>query len=218
MSDLRFINNWIAELTAPLGSGDDVLPIALSALALLDVSDEREYLLTLASSLDPREQGTAEVVRIYSSAGTTKIERGVEGEARAWEAGTYVYAGVTAGMLTTLFAAQASDDTGWLIATNNPESSFDGQIEYRRINGIVYLRGRVWLNPAATSDYLVQIPLHSAPIRRLTAYVWHSGQMRQLYIGGVENEFPGSEGLLGINGFSGSGDYLLLDTLSYPLG
>ncbi|MCQ4271084.1 hypothetical protein NA655_08625 [Pseudomonas kuykendallii] len=103
---MRFINNWITQLDAELPVGGTTLPIPAAALDRLDLSESGYYLLTLVPSMDPLEQQNAEVVRIFMGQDGPEIERGVEQTTeRAWSAGAYVIAGVTAGMMRRLTKA-----------------------------------------------------------------------------------------------------------------
>lgn len=102
---MRFINNWLTQLTGQLLAGATALPITGDALARLGPGAGGECLLTITSSLDPLQQSNFEVVRVTFSGGAAVLQRGREGTAdQTWLAGSYIYAAVTAGHLADLTA------------------------------------------------------------------------------------------------------------------
>lgn len=102
MPTQRYINNWIGKLNGALLADGDQLPVAQALLDRLDLSGDGVYTLTLASTLDPMQQTLVEVV-VITADGLVRQQEGTT--AQDWPADTYVYAGVTAGILS-LFGAQ----------------------------------------------------------------------------------------------------------------
>ncbi|MDY0250699.1 MAG: hypothetical protein RBR45_11700 [Pseudomonas sp.] len=97
---MKYINNWITQLTAPLPADATVLPISPVAAARLDLSGTNHYWLTLTNSANPLEQTQWEIVEV--SAGLA-IARGKDGTtAQGWPAETLIYCALTAGQLTAL--------------------------------------------------------------------------------------------------------------------
>ena len=110
---MRFINNWLTQLTGQLLAGAATLPIAGDALARLGPGGGGEYLLTITASLDPLQQSNFEVVRVTFSSGAAVLQRGREGTAdQTWPAGAFIYAAVTAGHLADLNARVAALEAG----------------------------------------------------------------------------------------------------------
>lgn len=102
---MRYVNNWITRLTGGLDLDGEVLPVAQSMLDRLDLSGGEQYTLTLVGTLDPLQQSTVEIVTISASGGGHVLTRAREGTAaHDWPVDTYVYASVTAGILS-LFGA-----------------------------------------------------------------------------------------------------------------
>lgn len=99
---MKYINNWITQITAPLSAGANVLPISPVAAAKLDLSGDGKYWLTLTNSVNPLEQTQWEIVEV--SAGLSLV-RGRDGTAaQSWPADTLIYCALTAGQLTDLQA------------------------------------------------------------------------------------------------------------------
>lgn len=107
---MKYINNWITQLTAPLSAGATVLPISPVAAARLDLSGTNHYWLTLTNSANPLEQTQWEIVEV--SAGLSLV-RGRDGTAaQSWPADTLIYCALTAGQLTDLQARIAALEAG----------------------------------------------------------------------------------------------------------
>lgn len=97
---MRFINNWITQLSNPMTAATVSLPIPATALARLS---DGEYLLTLVNSANPVQQNAWEVVKATAVAGAVTITRAQEGTAaQSWPPGSIVYCGITAGTLTQI--------------------------------------------------------------------------------------------------------------------
>ncbi|MDY0207481.1 MAG: hypothetical protein RBR82_12790 [Pseudomonas sp.] len=95
---MKYINNWVTQLTAPLSGSATVLPISPLAASRLDLTGS--YWLTLTNSANPLEQTQWEIVEV--SAGLA-IARGKDGTtAQDWPAETLIYCTLTAGQLTAL--------------------------------------------------------------------------------------------------------------------
>ncbi|WEW97692.1 hypothetical protein P3T65_26260 [Pseudomonas nitroreducens] len=110
---MRFINNFLTQLTGQLLAGAGGLPISSDALARLGPGLGGEYLLTITSSLDPLQQTAFEIVRVTFSGGAAVLQRGREGTSdQTWPAGAFVYASVTAGLLADLEARLAALEAG----------------------------------------------------------------------------------------------------------
>lgn len=107
---MKYINNWIAQITAPLSAGATVLPISPTAASRLDLANGGKYWLTLTNSADPLEQTQWEIVEV--SAGLSLV-RGRDGTAaQNWPADTLIYCALTAGQLTDLQARITALETG----------------------------------------------------------------------------------------------------------
>lgn len=105
---MRYINNWLTQLTGQLLAGAAALPVHADALARLGPAGGGEYLLTITSSLDPLQQGAYEIVRVTFASGAAVLQRGREGTTdQTWPAGAFIYASVTAGHLAGMTAALA---------------------------------------------------------------------------------------------------------------
>lgn len=110
---MRFINNFLTQLTGQLLAGAVGLPISSDALARLGPGLGGEYLLTITGSLDPLQQTAFEVVRVTFSGGAAVLQRGREGTSdQTWPAGAFVYSSVTAGLLADLEARLAALEAG----------------------------------------------------------------------------------------------------------
>lgn len=110
---MRFINNFLTQLTGQLLAGAVGLPISSDALARLGPGLGGEYLLTITGSLDPLQQTAFEIVRATFSGGAAVLQRGREGTSdQTWPAGAFVYASVTAGLLADLEARLAALEAG----------------------------------------------------------------------------------------------------------
>ena len=208
---MRFINNWITQLDAELPVGGTALPIPTAALERLDLSGTGYYLLSIVQSLDPLEQQNAEVVRIFTGADGPEIERGVEQTTeRAWPAGAFVFAGVTAGVLEYL-KSSAGEDTGWIEAA--AQNDFPYPPSCRRLNGVVYLKGFTWMD----SDYLNQV------IAQLPEGFWPSDSWQCIRQGTTPTYRQyrvnvGADGSIVIGRDVGTGnDYLIFDGIAFPV-
>jgi hypothetical protein len=103
---MRYVNNWISQLTADFSSGSTALPIGASSLALLG---DGQYRLTLVNSISPVEQTAWEIIQLTMADGVATVVRGIEGTApRAWPLGSFIYCAVTAGGMNQL-ATQIAD-------------------------------------------------------------------------------------------------------------
>ncbi|MDF3931404.1 hypothetical protein [Pseudomonas citronellolis] len=134
MATQRYINNWIGKLTGPLLAGGAELPVAQALLDRLDLSGDGVYTLTLVATLDPLQQTLVEVVTITAEG----LARGEEGTtAQDWPADTYVYAGVTSGILS-LFGEEGPEGKSayqsWL-AQGNTGSEADFIDDLRGADG-----------------------------------------------------------------------------------
>ena len=97
---MRYLNNWITQLTADFAPGATTLPIDPTYFALLL---DAPYLLTLVNSLNPMEQTSWEIIKVTISSGAAVIERAQEDTtAQYWQAGSTIYCGVTAGGMNLL--------------------------------------------------------------------------------------------------------------------
>lgn len=97
---MRFINNWITQLSNPMTAATVSLPIPAAALERLG---DGEYLLTLVNSANPVQQNAWEVVKATVAGGVISVTRAQEGTAaQSWSPATIVYCGITAGTLTQI--------------------------------------------------------------------------------------------------------------------
>lgn len=98
---MRYLNNWITQLTADLAPDVTTLPVDPPYLRLLG---DAQYLLTLVNSTNPTEQTAWEIIKVSISNGTVTVERGQEQTiAQYWMAGSTIYCGFTAGGMNQLF-------------------------------------------------------------------------------------------------------------------
>lgn len=94
---MRFINNWITQLTQPMAAAATTLPVPAAALSRLAAGT---YLLTLVNSASALDQTQWEVIEVTVANGVATVTRARdETTARAWPTGTLIYCGVTAGTL-----------------------------------------------------------------------------------------------------------------------
>ena len=94
---MRFINNWITQLTQPMAAAATTLPVPGAALSRLAAGT---YLLTLVNSANALDQTQWEVIEVTVTNGVATVTRArEETTARAWPTGTLIYCGVTAGTL-----------------------------------------------------------------------------------------------------------------------
>lgn len=103
---MRYVNNWISQLTADFSSGSTTLPVGASSMALLG---DGQYRLTLVNSISPVEQTAWEIIQVTIAGGIATVLRGIEGTAaRGWPLGSFIYCAVTAGGMNQL-ATQIAD-------------------------------------------------------------------------------------------------------------
>lgn len=99
---MRFINNWITQLSNPMTAAAVSLPVPADALARLG---NGEYLLTLVNSANPAQQSAWEIVKATVVSGVVTLTRAQEGTAaQSWPPASIVYCGITAGTLTQITA------------------------------------------------------------------------------------------------------------------
>lgn len=97
---MRFVNNWLSQISAALGVNDTTLSLPQAAA---DRLSDGEYLLTLVDSTIPAEQSAWEIVKATAAGGSITLERGQEGSRQqAWPLGTVIFCGVTAGTLAQI--------------------------------------------------------------------------------------------------------------------
>ncbi|MEB2870308.1 hypothetical protein [Pseudomonas rhizosphaerae] len=97
---MRFVNNWLSQISAALGPNDTTLSLPQAAAERLV---DGEYLLTLVNSTIPAEQSAWEIVKAKAAGGYITLERGQEGSRQqAWPLGTVIFCGVTAGTLAQI--------------------------------------------------------------------------------------------------------------------
>lgn len=101
---MRFVNNWLAQLTAELPIGGHDLPVPADALVRLNLQQGGSYRLMLVRSLDPLAQAEWEVVEVSLSGGVPRLARAVEGVERSWSVNSYVFVTVTAGTMGQILA------------------------------------------------------------------------------------------------------------------
>lgn len=98
---MRYLNNWITQLTADLPPDGAALPVDPAYLGLLG---EAQYLLTLVNSTNPIEQTAWEIIKVTISGGAVVVERAQEETAaQYWMSGSTIYCGFTAGGMNLLF-------------------------------------------------------------------------------------------------------------------
>lgn len=94
---MRYVNNWLTQLTGAMSAASTSLPIPGAALDRLPAGS---YLLTMANSANSMEQTAWEVIGVTVAGGVATVIRArEETTARPWPAGTLIYCGVTAGTL-----------------------------------------------------------------------------------------------------------------------
>lgn len=105
---MKYINNWITQITEPLGASDLVLTIPPTAASRLDLTGV--YWLTLTDNPNPLEQTKWEVVEVSSG---LAIQRGMDGTtAQNWPAETLIYCALTAGQLEALHSRVEALEAG----------------------------------------------------------------------------------------------------------
>ena len=137
---MRFINNWLSQLTADLAATDTALPLTPAALTRLDLGSGGEYLLTITDSADLLQQTRWEVVRVTDAAGEAGAERGPD--AQDWPAGAYIYAAVTAEHMSTI-TAQLADLTARITALEQGGVLPDGALVDENGNVLVDDQGNI---------------------------------------------------------------------------
>lgn len=136
----RFSNNAIYTLTADIDSSEIQLSVAADGGSTFNVPSAYDGTFQAATLYNSTIPGEYEIVHIVAPAGADQylVERGAEGVARAWPAGTKIAARVTAGMLGSfLQGAQEKDDGG----TNRMHAGRDGRVHALRgvsLNAPVY--------------------------------------------------------------------------------
>lgn len=104
-----FLNNWSAELTAPLAAGANTLSISPErAEQLTGLEDNHYYHLTLAECDEAGQEVRWEVIRVWSnSAGQLSVSRGMEDtdEDQLWPVGTRIEARFSKGAVQVIAEA-----------------------------------------------------------------------------------------------------------------
>lgn len=97
---MKYINNWITTLTAPLAAGGAALPIDPVAASRLDPLGT--YRLTLANSAIPTLQTQIEIIDVSDGVIISRANEGTV--AQSWSAGTLVYCALTAGQIDSIMS------------------------------------------------------------------------------------------------------------------
>lgn len=140
---MRYLNNWITQLTADLPPDGATLPVDPAYFGLLA---DAQYLLTLVNSTNPIEQTAWEIIKVTIADGVAAVERGQEETAaQYWMAGSTIYCGFTAGGMNELFGhvetmtAQIQallNRVSQLEAGGLPPSPFPGLVDQQN-NGLI---------------------------------------------------------------------------------
>jgi hypothetical protein len=174
---MRFVNNWLSQISAALGVNDTTLSLPQAAA---DRLTDGEYLLTLVDSTIPAEQSAWEIVKATAAGGSITLERGQEGSRQQeWPLGTVIFCGVTAGTLAQIGAGggggggaiparvvmmeshlQISMDDQVTMWVPNPSSA--ATISFPMINDGSYATMRLILMNAGSSELVVIIAPDSA--------------------------------------------------------
>lgn len=102
---MRYVNNWITQLSADFGAAATAVPLPSVALGRLAPG---EYLLTLVNSANPTEQTSWEILKVTVASGVATAVRGQEGtQPQAWALGALIYCAVTAGAMNQLMVSMA---------------------------------------------------------------------------------------------------------------
>lgn len=109
----KFINNWATKLVAELDASAESMTVEPAKAAALGSLAGGYYVLTLCQE-DASDDDSGEIVKAVAVAGSViTLQRGQEGTtARAWPAGTRVYARWTAGTAQALLDAAAAGGGG----------------------------------------------------------------------------------------------------------
>lgn len=109
----KFINNWATKLVAELDASAESMTVEPAKAAALGSLAGGYYVLTLCQE-DASDDDSGEIVKAVAVAGSAiTLQRGQEGTtARAWPAGTRVYARWTAGTAQALLDAAAAGGGG----------------------------------------------------------------------------------------------------------
>lgn len=198
---MDFVNNYSEPVT-----------LAQGATSLALNLPDGEYRLTLSGAI-----GGAlvwEIVDAVVVGGTATLTRGVEGtDDQDWFAGAEIYCALTAATIMQLQASGGGgggSDTGWLDVPAAP--GIDYVPQYRKINGIVYLRGFVYVYLENMGSTLCTLPEDC----------WPSSNMVQDFEVNDSSRYRinvSSDGTIFIAvQFNGNSAYVSFDFISFPAG
>jgi hypothetical protein len=103
---MRYLNNWITQLTADFPPDAVALPVDTTYFGLLGAA---EYLLTLVNSINPIEQTAWEIIKVTITSDSVTVERAQEDTtAQYWTAGSTIYCGFTAGGMNEILGQVAT--------------------------------------------------------------------------------------------------------------
>lgn len=192
-----YVNNYLEPVTLAMG------------VTSLDLGlPDGEYLLTLTDSQSAPTRW--EIVQAVVVSGTATLTRAQEGTAdQMWPAGSVIYCTLTAGGIAAL---GGGGDTGWLDLPLEPGISYGPQ--YRKVGGVVHLRGFVYVPYENQGDALGYLPEGCRPnllmfkdiIMGNDPFYWYRINIHAN--GKVE---------IAANG-AGRADYFIFDFYSFPAG
>ena len=191
-----YVNNYLEPVTLALGA------------TTLDLSlPDGDYLLTLTDSQTAPTRW--EIVQAVVVSGTATLTRAQEGTTdQLWSSGSVIYCALTAGAIGAMGGGSA--DTGWL---DVPAEAGIGYVpQYRKLNGVVHLRGFVYVNSSDMGDYLGTLPEDCRPSATMFKDV-EVNDARRYRI----NVF--TDGGISVSvQFNGTSDYFTFDFISFPAG
>ena len=166
---IRFINNWITQLTEPIAIGSLTAVIDPAALSKLGDS---EYRLVLAESLNAMDMANNfEIVKAVVSGGQLTLEREQEQTAaREWPVGSVMFMPVTAEVLNQMLAGlSAGGGSGagpWIdiIPTGGWQRIADWPLQGRVSADMIELRGKLSRTASGNAAYIGVIPTDLQPV------------------------------------------------------
>lgn len=162
----RFSNNAVYTLTAGIDDTETELTLVADGDWPFDIPSVYDGSFQAVTLYNPAIPGVYEIIHIVATAGTDTytVERGAEGVASAWPAGTKAAARVTAGMLNSfLQGGQEKDDAG----TNRLHAGRDGRVHALRgvsLNAPVYADD-TWAIPGVPAVQRYEEPAYGGLFR-----------------------------------------------------
>lgn len=194
---MNYINNWLRPIT--LGAAD--------TSTALDLPDGT-YRLTLSNT----ERTAFEYIDAVVSEGNALITRALEGStAQAWPTGCVIYCSLTAGTL----AQMGGYDSGWVQL--EPLNGAGYAPEARLLNGVVYLRGFIYIESQYYGETIAKLPDGWSPGKQANYHQTNGSRTLRVIINGLNGAAPGEITVLVLDGGL-STDYAVFDGIASPVG